>query len=365
MITVIGEALIDLVPTSDDTTVRAFPGGSPLNIAIGAARLGYPTALMARLSRDPFGRLLHRHATRNGVDLSAAPEADEPSTIAVAHGNLYFSGAADWQWTSAELAWIPATTTVVHIGSLACCLAPGATRVLRAASRLRKGGALVCIDLNMRPEVMGTPGRGRLLMQRPLRSADVIRASVEDIGWLYPGRPPEAVAEHWLELGADLVVITRGAKGAMAIRGSGYVLHRPAYPAKVIDTAGADDAFTAAILGGLHQLRQAGHTLREVSSRDLADVMDTASVVAGMTCERPGADPPTAAELSRRRLAWPGTDGSFPVPRDPQDLHVRDPDLVADAAGHSCIINGHRRNISGSLTHAFLRSCYRTQRWRR
>ena len=335
MITVIGEALIDLVPTSDDTMVRALPGGSPLNIAVGAARLGYPTALMARLSRDPFGRLLRRHAALNGVDLSAAPEADEPSTIAVAPGSLYFSDAANWQWTSAELAWIPAATTVVHIGSLACCLAPSATRVLRAANRLRRSGALVCVDLNVRPEVMGTPGRGRLLMERPIRSADVVRASVEDIAWLYPGRAPEAVAEHWLELGTDLVVITYGARGALALRGSGSVLHRPAYPAKVIDTAGANDAFTAAILGGLHQLRQAGETLRGLSSRDLADVIDTASVVAGMTCERPGADPPTAAELSRRRnrLSWPEPDGSFPVPRFPQDLQVSGPGMAADAAG--------------------------------
>src|ERR1700733_5226220 len=83
VITVLGEAVVRLAPTSDETTVRALPGGSALNIAIAAVRLGDPAALMARLSGDPFGQLLRRHAARNGVNLSAAPDADEPTTIEV------------------------------------------------------------------------------------------------------------------------------------------------------------------------------------------------------------------------------------------------------------------------------------------
>ncbi len=83
MITVLGEAVVRLAPTSDEMTVRALPGGSALNIAIAAVRLGHPAALMARLSGDAFGQLLRRHAARNGVNLSAAPEADEPTTIEV------------------------------------------------------------------------------------------------------------------------------------------------------------------------------------------------------------------------------------------------------------------------------------------
>ncbi|HEY2307043.1 MAG TPA: PfkB family carbohydrate kinase [Streptosporangiaceae bacterium] len=328
MITVLGEAFIALVPTSDETVVRALPEGSALTIAVSASGLGYPTALMARLSRDPFGRLLRRHAVRNGVDLSAAPDAEEPSTIAVvAHGasedsraSLYLSGTADWQWSSAELAWIPSATTVLHVGSLVCCVAPGATHVLRAVARLRKGGAVVCLGLNARPDVMGTPGRGRLLMERPIRSATVIRASLADIAWLYPGRAPEAVAEDWLALGPDLVVITCGPRSVMAVRGSGSVLHRPAYPVDAADTAGAADAFTAALVGGLHQLRHAGADVGSLPGRDLAELIDTASLVAGMTCERAGASPPTAAELRQRRQShsWP----AIPVPAAGNRVHA-------------------------------------------
>jgi fructokinase len=307
MITVIGEALIDLVPTPDNTGWRALPGGGPLNVAVGAARLGHPTALMARLSSDYFGQLLRRHVTRNGVDLRAAAEAEEPTTLAVAtpgagprtRGRLYVQGTADWQWSAAELARIPAATTILHLGSLACCIAPGAARIRTAAARQRRHGALVCLDPDVCPEVMGTPARGRLLVERMVLSADVVKASIEDITWLYPGRAPEDVAVHWLRLGPELVVITCGGDGAMALRGTRTVLHRPAYPARIVDTSGAGDAFTAALLAGLCQLRQASASLRALSSEDLARLLDTCAAAAGLTCERAGADLPTMNELRR------------------------------------------------------------------
>jgi len=308
MITVLGEALIDLALAPDDETVQAQPGGSALNIAVGAARLGYPAALMARLSRDRFGDLLRRYALRNGVDLSAAPDADEPTAIAVGPGDPgrpaeagpYSAAAAGWQWTSDELSWIPASTTVLHVGSLAWCAGPSANRVLRAAARARQRGALVCMDLTVHPEVMGSPGRGHILLERAFKLADVVRASVDDIGWLYPERAPQAVAEQWLRLGPGLVVVSCGGSGAMAIRGSGSILHRPAYPAEVIDPTGVGDAFTAALLGAMHRLGDEGKTPRALTAGDLAEVLDAAILAAAMTGERPGADPPTAIELRDR-----------------------------------------------------------------
>lgn len=311
MITVIGEALIELAPTSDAATLRALPGGSALNIAVGAARLGHSAALIARMSRDPFGQLLRRYAARNGVDLSGAPEADEPTAIALAPAagigrdvrpTLYSSGTPSWQWQPGDLAWIPAQTSVLHIGSLMWSAAASAAQLMRAASRLRQRGALVAMDLTVHPEVMRTPGQGRILLERSLRSADVIRTSIEDIGWLYPGRAPQAVGEQWLRMGPGLVIVTSGAGGAMAFRGAGSVLHRPAaYPAVVADTAGAGDAFTAALLTVLHEHRESGGAARELATATLAGALDIASLVAGMTCERQGADPPTAAELRQRR----------------------------------------------------------------
>src|SRR5437763_12897542 len=83
---VIGEALVDLVFQSTDPDgadrYLAHPGGSPFNVAIGLARLGQHSRLLARLSEDAFGRQLRAHAEANGVDLSLAVAAAEASTRA-------------------------------------------------------------------------------------------------------------------------------------------------------------------------------------------------------------------------------------------------------------------------------------------
>ena len=93
-ITVIGEALIDLVPGEQPGTFRARPGGSPYNVAVGLARLGQRTALMARLADNTFGRLLRNKAVAEGIDLAAAPRAAEVSSsvaAAIAMGSVGFT----------------------------------------------------------------------------------------------------------------------------------------------------------------------------------------------------------------------------------------------------------------------------------
>ena len=281
MITVIGEALINLVLGSGGNTLRALPAGSALLTAVRAARLGYPTVLMARLSADDFGQILRSYAVRNGVDVSLAPEADEATMIAVSSrrdgrdqgaddGNLYFHGTGIWQWSAEELRLVPAATTVLYLGSLAGCLPPNATRMLRAVARQRSRGGAVCVNLSTRPEIVGSPGRGRILLDRLIRSADVVRARLDDLAWLHPGRAPDAVAQQWLELGPKLAVITCAADGVMAVHRSGAVIHRPVHEAP------AGDAFTAGLLGGLHQLAEFGQDLDTISATEIATLIEGA-----------------------------------------------------------------------------------------
>ena len=123
-LTVIGEALVDLVPGASLGCYQAKLGGSPFNVAIGLARLGHRTALMARLADTAFGRLLREHASVEGIDLEHAVHAAEPTTLAVvgldstaqASYDFYLQGTADWQWTDDELTRMPGDTTVLHTG---------------------------------------------------------------------------------------------------------------------------------------------------------------------------------------------------------------------------------------------------------
>lgn len=306
-ITVIGEALIDLVPGERLGTFGAFPGGSPYNVAIGLARLGQRTALMARLADNTFGRLLRDKAAAEGIDLTAAPRATQPTTLAVvnldasasASYDFYFEGTADWQWTDDEIAAVPAGTAVLHFGSLASWTPPGDALILGLASRLRDGGGvLVSYDPNVRPSLLADPARARAQIEAAVAVAHLAKASGDDIEYLYPGRPAAEVAARWLDLGARLVVITGSASGAEAFTAAGGVVRRPARPVLVADTVGAGDSFTAGLLDSL--VRQRAHDparLAACPAESLATALDDAIMVASLNCERQGNDPPTLTEV--------------------------------------------------------------------
>lgn len=309
----IGEALIDLVPRDGPGDYRAHAGGSPFNVAVGLARLGNHTALMARLADNGFGRLLREAAVAEGIDLGAAAQASEPTTLAVvsmdeaAHAtyDFYLEGTADWHWTVPELERLPADTGVLHFGSIASWTPPGSDLIDQLVLRARADGRmLVSYDPNVRPLVFGDRSHGRQLVERSVRHAHVVKASREDLEWLYP-HSVEQVAARWNQLGPALVVVTDAAEGAIVYREGAEPLRRPGRPVQVADTIGAGDAFTAGLLGGLVRRNlQAPEAVRAISDAQLVDVVDEAVLVSALTCERIGADPPrlAAADAGPRLL---------------------------------------------------------------
>ena len=305
MLTVIGEALVDLVESGDHRTFTAHLSGSPLNVAVGLARLGQPTQFLARFSHDTFGRQLRDFAERNGVGLAGAVDAPQPSTLAVvnldeqrkARYDFYLEGSVDWQWHPDELV-VPDGTAILHAGSLAAWTPPGAEHVL-ATMRRRRTAGLVSYDPNVRPALLGTPARARPLVEAAVAAAHLIKASDDDIAWLYPGEQPADTARRWLDLGSTAVVITRGAVGAVGYRRDADPLEQPARPVRLVDTIGAGDAFTSGLLDAL--ARAGVRDPVSLAAADLGAALDEAVVVAALTCERAGADPPTTAELARAR----------------------------------------------------------------
>lgn len=302
----IGEALIDLVPGEGPASFRALPGGSPYNVAVGLARLGQRTALMARLADNTFGHLLRDKAEAEGIELDAAPRATQPTTLAVvnldakasASYDFYDQGTADWQWTDEEIAAVPADTAVLHFGSLASWTPPGDALIGGLARTLRDRGRLVSYDPNVRPSLLADPEQARGLVEAAVAVTHVAKASADDIEYLYAGWPASDVAARWMDLGARLVVITGSASGADAFAAGGTVVHRPARPVAVADTVGAGDSFTAGLIESL--VRQQLHepaSLAGCPAGPLATALDDAIMVASLNCERQGNDPPTFAEV--------------------------------------------------------------------
>lgn len=294
--TVIGEALIDVVVRADGVTAGEYPGGSPANVALGLARLGHDTELVTRLGRDAYGDLVEGHLTGNGVRLGPGTRDGAPTSTATAR--LGEDGAATYAFA---LTWdlpdvpIPEGTVCAHAGSIATFYPPGAARVrdLLDAAAPR---ATVSFDPNCRPDLQGAPDQARPQAESLVGRADVVRASTEDLAWLYPGRDPVDIARHWLGLGPALVVVTYGADGAHGVT-AGAELHVPAPPITAVDTVGAGDSFTSALLSGMSDAGLLGGRVPPIGVGALAALLEHAGRAAAITCTRPGADPPTRAEL--------------------------------------------------------------------
>jgi|tagenome__1003787_1003787.scaffolds.fasta_scaffold20910864_2 fructokinase len=308
MFIVVGEALIDLVGQRGGRTFVAHPGGSPANVALGLARLGDPVTLMTRLGPDAFGEVITAHLRDSGVRVDGGPVQDTATSLAVA---TLAAGVATYDfridWDIGELAPLPIETRCLHTGSLATALEPGRANVEHLMEREHeRGRATISYDPNVRPALLGTPERARPGIERLVTLSDVVKVSDEDLHWLHADRSDEEVARDWLGRGPVLVVVTRGAGGVYAVT-SDLELRLPATRIDLVDTVGAGDSFTAGLLDGLRRADLIGGQRRDaLASTDestLVSILDDASLVAAITCSRPGANPPTRAEVEEARRA--------------------------------------------------------------
>ena len=296
----VGEALVDVVEAVDGT-VTEHPGGSVANVAVALARLGDSVELATWLGDDARGLRVAEWLTAAGVTLTPGSTGAAHTSTAVAH--LDQAGAAtyrfDLDWHIPERIGRVAPTGLVHTGSLAAALEPGATAVAALVARAR-ATATISFDPNVRPDLMGDAASARARIERWVAAADVVKASRDDLAWLYPERELPEVAAAWLASGPAVVVITCGADGAYAECRAGSHRARPV-EVPVVDTVGAGDAFMGALLWSLGRAGLLGApalpVLRAIGVDDLAEHVALASLAAGVSVGRAGADPPTLAEL--------------------------------------------------------------------
>ena len=300
MITVAGEALIDLIV---DPAGHIDPrlGGGPFNVVRAVARLGQPSAFLGRLSGDRFGRLMREDLGRHGVTLPIEAAADAPTTLAlvdvdpagVPQYHFYLAGTAA---AAVGEAILPDGTTALHVGSLGLVMEPTGTSLERLVSTL-PDGITVMLDPNCRPQAITDRQAYLGRLDRILRRVDMVKTSTEDLAYLYPGRDAGHAAEDLLGQGPACVVVTDGGKAVRAFT-AGHQIRVEVPAAGIVDTVGAGDAFGGAFLtwwigNGLGRAELAGDGAEAVRGATEAAVY--ASVV---TITRRGAEPPWAYELA-------------------------------------------------------------------
>lgn len=303
---VIGEALIDIVERGGEVEGE-YVGGSPLNVAVGLARLGRDVDFLTHIGTDDRGRRIADYVKEAGAHLVAGSTsaAKTPSARAMLdeRGSARYEFDIEWQLSGTPEVAPP---LIAHSGSIATMLEPGC-RAVAALLDTYHPSATVTFDPNVRPALIEEPGEAQAVrnrIDRLIERCDVVKASDEDMSWLDPDRSPEEIARTWLKLGPSIVAVTMGGRGALAVCAAGTV-QVPAYRVEVVDTVGAGDAFMAGLIDGLWTLELLGaqrrRDLARIDTAALTDVVRTAALSSALTVARAGAQLPDRATRDAAR----------------------------------------------------------------
>jgi fructokinase len=296
---VIGEALMDIV---EHRGAVEHVGGSPLNVAVGLARLGRDVDFLTHIGNDGRGQRISAYVEASGAQLVPGSVSAGRTPTAVAtiadDGSATYTFDVDWQLSGTPPVAPP---LFVHTGSIAAVREPGCLAVAALLDAYRVS-ASVSFDPNVRPSAIADRDQARERIERLVERSDIIKVSDEDLRWIDPNHDPERTARTWLASGPALVALTMGDRGSVAFCAAGEA-RVAARPVQVVDTVGAGDAFTVGLLDALWGLGLLGANRRADLARIELDALTAAVEAAGLssalTIARSGADLPDRAAIDR------------------------------------------------------------------
>lgn len=311
-----GDALVDLFSQSTGGTAERSPGeaslsghvgGSPLNVAVGLARLGNPAAYLCKNSSDFMGQRIAHYLRSNQVDMRWVVPTDLNSTLAMVQTNedgsanyaFYTENTADVSLHVEELpATLPDELAVLNFASYSTAVDPTRSALLALAQR-EQGRRVIAYDPNLRPSIEPDMDIWRESFTQFSNSASFLKASDEDILTLHgAGASLENFAADAIGTGVEVVVVTEGSAGATVYSKQGERARSAPIKIDVVDTVGAGDTFQSA---SLHYLKAQGHIVENAlrgNDIDLQALVNFAATAAAITCSRRGADLPTLTEVN-------------------------------------------------------------------
>jgi len=302
----IGEVLWDLLPAGPQL------GGAPANFAYHTHALGARARVITRVGDDAFGEAIRRRFEEQGiVDGTVQVDAKAPTgtvTVALSQNGIpnyvIHEGVA---WDGIEVT--PMALSAVREAD-AVCFGSLAQRSELSRATIQKlvaaaaPEALRVFDINLRQKYFS----GEIIDQS-LRLANVLKLNDSELPILakifgLTGSVRQQISHLAIRFNLRLVALTRGPAGSLLFQ-DGLWSDYPSVPIDVVDTVGAGDAFTAAlVLGLLHKM-------------DLDEINELADEIARHVCSSNGATPPLPENFSGRFAAGSATLPAAPKSTDP------------------------------------------------
>jgi fructokinase len=285
----IGEVLWDLLPAGREM------GGAPANFAYHANALGASAQVITRLGTDTDGRELLQRFERIGLPTALVQkDATAPTGTAgvalAAQGVPTFTIQENVAWDNLE-APLEAITRVresdaVCFGSLAQRSKTSRESIQRLVAAAGQQ-ALRVFDINLRQAYYSPE-----IIVQSLGLANVLKLNEDELAILakmlgLPDSPEEQVARLSKDFALRLVALTRGANGSLLYQQGRWSEQRPR-AVQIVDTVGAGDSFSAALVLGL------------LLGRELDEIHAAAAEVAGYVCSCAGATPPLPQSISKQ-----------------------------------------------------------------
>ena len=275
----IGEVLWDVYPDA------ARFGGAPANFACHAAALGAEAWMASAVGVDELGRSAHDTLERAGVQCGTIARDRDHDTGQVlvtldSSGQASYRFAADSAWDHLE--WSTALDSLARLCDAVCFgtlgqRSPTSRATIQRFVRTTPAGALCMFDVNLRQHFFD-----QATIQSSLEIASAVKLNEEELPIvaqlceINASTPRQMMRELMQRYDLRLAALTCGPDGALLIAGD-QESTCPAVPAKVVDTVGAGDAFTATLVPDF---------LRRLP---LAEINRRANAVASFVCSQPGA----------------------------------------------------------------------------
>jgi fructokinase len=241
----------------------------------------------------------------DGIQL-ATPRTDAPTSLAVVSVNngqpsyqFYRNDTADRQITPDTLdAAISDQTRVFHVGSLALIEGADADLWAQHFATLAANDVITSLDPNARPVVVKDKDQYVARLLRVMKHARVLKLSDEDLEYLAPDQPlMEAFEQICSETQAAIIILTKGADGAVVRCGSAQFDVAAAQADPLVDTVGAGDTFMGTLLVEISKTGLSASKLGSIAKDELARIVTRAAKAAALNCQSAGCNPPYEQDL--------------------------------------------------------------------